>query len=552
MENGGDSAENSTTPKADSTKKDDPDKKEGDPTPVYSREVTLQAHFTFGTPSMAPVQYAHVTPTSTSSLSGRPLMASGGPSEHWQWTGDGAATGAQCSITCGREGLTMTYNAQPTSNIRGVPLVPCTICDSLVAAHPDHVTTITTTTTTSTTLPGTVASLPITTCVSATPSSPTFTRSLMDLSRPQEQPTARSLTFSGSLDRATQRPTQQRPYGRRCKSTAHIILQNNEMPGTKEMRPHEFHSTIREGDVPPIPEEGRPSSEPRGRARHRGVPESRYSGVGTFASSGWERLHTVTEEQEQSRRSHFEGGLPSVPPVPPLLPPCCPCHHCTALYTFMSSLAHERTYHTCGHHHHHHHPHHHCSQPHSHSQGQPTHPFTHSEESRVPPPKSPTSRTFNSHKCYEEEQGPLRRHDQRGAGPSTSTVPSHAQRLAPPVDQQGKARTPSPGTRPRPPPLPESPESSPSPEGPRTVRGLEQQQPHTTPRLPRRVPRMGAAAAAAAASTAAAPASYSAVQVHNCVLCTKPRATQFSLCLCLRKCRMILLVDQTNDWQLVH
>lgn len=528
MENGGDSQENSTTPKAESETKDEANRKD-DSTPVYSREVTLQAHFTFGTPSMAPVQYAHVTPTATSSLGGRPLMASGAPLEHWRWTGDGTAAGAQCSITCGREGLTMTYNAQPVGNIRGIPLVPCTICDSLVAAHPDHLTTATTTTT-STALPGTVASLPITTCLSTASTSPTFTRSLMDLSKPQEQIATRSLTFSGSLDRATQRPVQQKPYGRRCKSTAHIVLQNNEMPGPRDTRPHEFHSTMREGTTSQPLDEDRPASEPRGRARQRGGAESRFSGIG---ASGWERLHTVTEEHEQSRRSTYGRGPPSVPTMPQLMPPCCPCHHCTALYSFMSSLAHERTCHACAHHHHHHHPP--CSPPHSHTQGPPSHPYPHTEDARVPLSKAPTTRTFNSHTCYEGKPGPSWRHVQKGA--EASAVSS--QRLAPPDDtQQGKLpRTPSPGVRPRPPPLPESPESSPSPERPRRAPGVEQQQqPQTTPQLPRRVPRMGAAAAAA---TAAGSGGYSTMQVLNNVLRTtfsaEPIVPHFpSSCPCLQ------------------
>ncbi|XP_066947696.1 uncharacterized protein Pkn isoform X2 [Macrobrachium rosenbergii] len=519
MENGGDSQEKPSTPKTDKENSQG-DLQQEPQNPVYSREVTLQAHFTFGTPSMAPVQYAHVTPTSTSSLSGRPLMASGAPVEQWRWTGDGASAGAQCSITCGREGLTMTYNAQPTNNIRGIPLIPCTICDYLVAGHPEHhMPTITTTTATScSTSPGTATTLPITTCFATTPSSPTFTRSLMDLSKPQEQsPAPRSLTFSGSLDRATQRPVQQRPYGRRCKSTAHIILQNNEMQVPKETRPHEFHSTIREGEAPKEPDIERPASEPRGRARHRGGPETRFPGGGAFASGGWERLHPVTEEQE--RRSMFEGGAGGAqgPPLTPLLaPPCCPCHHCTALYSFMSSLAHERTCHACAHHHHHHHHHSPCSPSHAHSQVPTVHPCSHAEEVCGPPSKSPTTQTFNSHRCYDDQSGAPRRQDQRSTGPTSASAAGGgpSQRLVPPDRQQGKKRSPSPGAQPRRHRSPASPESSPSPE--RLGRPVGPEQPQSTPQLPRRVPRMGAAAATAAAAAAAASAAgssgYSATQ----------------------------------------
>ncbi|XP_071517170.1 serine/threonine-protein kinase N2 isoform X8 [Panulirus ornatus] len=477
------------------------DKKDQE-SPVCSRELTLQANFTFGTATMAPVQYAHVTPTSTSSLSGRPLMASGAPVEHWRWGGSGA-TGAQCSITCGREGLTMTYNAQPPAAAAAGHVhhaVPCPACTSLATGRSWHLPlpqphsppVVATAATQD------AAATTITTSITTTATSPIVTRSLVDLSRPQEQPAARRMTFSGSLDRATQRPVQQRPYGRRCKSTAHIVLQTSGSDVPREARPHEFHSTLRKDDAPSQSggaDGDRPEQEARGRARHRTTPDAVHGAVGGGQAAGyggWERLQPLSEEQETSRRLAFEAGVP----------PCCACHHCSALYSLMSSLAHERTCHACAHHHHHHHHHQPCSPTPHHSQESPAYPPSATGDARTPAgPKSPTVRTFNSHRCYEEEHAGVRRQ----APPGDHRLPA----------SQPKSRTPSPRTsrRHR---SSVSPRSSPSPD--RRGDGAEDRHPQTTPQMPRRVPRMGAAAAAAAAASAAAAAAastHSAVQAQQ-------------------------------------
>lgn len=94
-----------------------------------------------------------------------------------------------------------------------------------------------------------------------------LSRSLGDLSLPQESSAAgRSMTFSGSLDRHTPRTGPQRPYGRRCKSTAHIVLQNND--AMTHPRPlHDKH-----GASPAHLHV--PAGEARGRARHRTAPAS--------------------------------------------------------------------------------------------------------------------------------------------------------------------------------------------------------------------------------------------------------------------------------------
>lgn len=348
-------------------------------------------------PDMPPVQYAHLTPTSTHE--GRPHP---GAVEHFRWGGarpEGGAggNGAQCSISCSREGLVMTYSALP-----GPPAhTSCPLCTTLATPRACPF---------SLPPPQEPQAAPVS--QAAPEASASLSRSLCDLSRTQEPTAGRSLTFCGSLDRATPRMTPQRPYGRRCKSTAHIVLQNNE----QAPRPHEFHAT---------PAPARPQQEPRGRARQRTAhpPPQARAGLGGPGDSGggWEQAEGVV-------------------PGRVVGPPSCPCHHCSTLYSLVSTL-------TCPCHHHHHTP---CPGP---------------QGGGRPATRSPTVRTFDSHTTYDGHPAP----------PS----PRPPRRCSPP-----------------------SPRRSPSPEKRSDAAG--QPRPHTSPQAPRRVPRMGAAAATAAAAAATA------------------------------------------------
>lgn len=290
-----------------------------------------------------------------------------------------------------------------------------------------------------------------------------MSRSLGDLSQPQECGAAgRSMTFCGSLDRHTPRTAPQRPYGRRCKSTAHIVLQNNDA-AKEASRPHEFHATSGpHAHVPPL--------EARGRARQRAAPPPPPPPPppgqhGGGECGGWRR-----------------GGGGAA---------CCPCRHWTTLCPAMSG---HDPCHPCLHHYHHHHP---AACP-STLLAPCCRPYASAPQEDVSraASKSPTVRTFNSHRCYEEQCGAPR----RAPGP----VGLEAADSPPPSPRLAMRRRPSP-----------SPRASPSPER-RGAGGEDVPQPGT-PQMPRRVPRMGAAAAtAAAAAAAAATASSSAAPTQVC------------------------------------
>ncbi|CAL4064505.1 unnamed protein product [Meganyctiphanes norvegica] len=409
---------------------------------TIEKELTLQAHFAFGTPSNPTIQYANVAPTSSSS--GKPVMSKATDGDHWQWgpsdNRGASAGGAQCSITCGREGLTMTYNA--SADTVTYPSIPCDVCPD---GHADNI-----------------------------PPTPTVSRSMMDLHHSTEATvtTGRSQTFSGSLDRHTQRGTQgtglQRPYGRRCKSTAHIILQNNDVRDPGSRSKDGMHSGGR-GE-----HRGRPLLRGRGRHTERQPPDPPPEPA---TGEGWERLHNLTENLPHAHHHHHHShSCPAALPPPP--PPCCPCHHCNALYSFVTSMAHDPC-HSCQPSHHHHHPSCSCMSHHFH------------QDPPLPPKTPPTTRTYNSHRSYEEYPTSTRRRERSKAPPprsrSASPRPPPARRAASPP-----SRSPSPQHR----------------WGPRI-----------TPVLPRRVvPRMGAAATSTAPTGTQHHPGHHHGQVHKCGL----------------------------------
>ncbi|KAK3850124.1 hypothetical protein Pcinc_043151 [Petrolisthes cinctipes] len=344
--------------------------------------------------SMPPVQYAHVTPTSTHD----------GAVEHFRWGGVGpeggaGGSGAQCSISCNREGLVMTYSALPGSPVPVPAPAPapasCSLCTALAAPH---------------------------TCpFSQFPGGNAVTEAATEqiASRTQEAAAGRSSTFCGSLDRTTPRTAPQRPYGRRCKSTAHIVLQNTDQQQQETPRPHEFHATPTSDPAPAqtptrTPATPRPQQEPRGRARTRTAATPLPDRAGGMCGPGGNNEGVVG----------WGGG------------PSCTCHHCSTLYSLMTSL-------TCPCHHHQHHPHH----PH------PAH---------RPTTRSPTIRTFDSHTTYD----------------------------IPPVPPAPAPSSPRPPRRCSPP----SPCGSPPPEKPRLHTS-----PHAQRRVPRMGAAAATAAAAAAA-----------------------------------------------------
>lgn len=396
-------------------------------------------HASQGHLGVTPVQCAHAVPTSAAPHEGH--------AEEWRWcgAGRGGAGGAQCSITCGREGLVLTYNTQA-----GAPHpVPCPHC----ATPP-------------------LCSLPAPSLSPAgavepaeSAASTVLSRSMLDLSRPQQQPeecgaAGRSMTFSGSLDRHTPRQQQQqRPYGRRCKSTAHIVLQNNDATRAAP-RPHEFHATTAAPAATPTSATfttTAPPNEARGRARHRTAPQP--SPHGGAEAGGWQRVAATTTTTTSLCPCHLHHHHHHPwPPLCPLMSSHNPYHPCL----------HPHTFHPC--------PHHHPATPNPSLLAPCCHPHAPAAPGPAPPEgvgraasRSPTVRTFNSHCHYQDVASP---------------PPSP--RLA--VRRRASA----------------SPRGSPSPER----RGVQAEDvsPQGAPQLPRRVPRMGAAAAAAAATSASSAA----------------------------------------------
>lgn len=418
---------------------------EPDQSPPPAAPPPLQHHHyhqaSQGHPGVTTVQCAHVTPTAAAPLEGR--------AEEWRWCGPGrgGAGGAHCSISCGREGLVLTYNTQTGAPLPG----PCTLC----AAAPLC----------SLTAPSPAAAPAV---ISEGASEATegavntvLSRSLLDLSHPQPEECGaalRRLTLSGSLDRHTPRQQQQqRPYGRRCKSTAHIVLQNNDVTRAAP-RPHEFHATTAATSGTSTSTTfttTAPPTEARGRARHRTAPQP--SSHGGSEGGGWQRVEMAGRGVGAATGTpfcpchHHHHHHHPWPPLYPMVPGHDPCHPCLHSYAHLPC------------------PHHHLPIPTPSLLPQCCHPHA-STPCPAPPDgsvraasRSPTVRTFNSHRHYQDEASP----------PSS-----------PRLTVRRRAST--------------SPRGSPSPERRRAQ--AEDGSSHGAPQLPRRVPRMGAAAAAAAAA----------------------------------------------------
>ncbi|XP_076054610.1 serine/threonine-protein kinase N isoform X3 [Oratosquilla oratoria] len=431
------------------------------PTPLYSRELTLQAHFTFGTPSMAPGATATTTsaatgPTPRVSSTTASSSSTAEPTEEWRWNGPGA----ECSITCDRQGLSMTYNAptkspphahKPTGGARegsvgfeggggggggggGTPagdgrrgtVPPCAYCSSsaFVSSHAQQ-------------------QQP-----RPAESQPTRGRPLEKMSAKSATwvPTTsaaaaaagRSSTFSGSLDRGAEgKPSAQRPYGRRCKSTAHIVLQNNENGSRgqqqQQPRPHEFHHTGRqdrrgEGAWTGGPLPGAAQTLP-GSARVHARDQARFP-----------THHEEPEPTSASPHRHAAGDLHDLRAPAPrsccLSPPCCPCHHCSTLFNLVSSLTQERACHLCSHL-----GQHYCSVCAAAAEGA-VMGAPRGREVHAPVHASST-RTFNSHCAYEDEgRGPSHRKEHKDREISSSQgAPKH---LLGPPSSRPRSRTPSP------------------------------------------------------------------------------------------------------------
>ena len=254
--------------------------------PLYSREMTMQAHITFSASNAKGSQGTSSVPTLQ-----QPIPSN---VQH-QWKDDVA----HCFIKCGNDGLTMSYDSPSGPSV------------------PTHL------------------------------QRPSMLQIQNNSPRPIDPGgnfcPGRSATFSGG----NRTP---RLYGRRCKSTAHIVLQNSDS-SQPSMRSHEFN-----GD-----ERGRGG---RGRGRGHGNDKpSDNRNTKEYLPGGWEEPH------EHFYPSNQWCGASHLPP------PCCSCPHCSALFTLVSSLTQDRP---CPHH-----------APHCPYHGHP-------ERQHVS-----STHTFNSHRCYE-------------------------------------------------------------------------------------------------------------------------------------------------------
>lgn len=291
-------------------------------TPLFSKEMSLQAHFTFGAQTVGG-PHAEVPRISTNALCLKNGQGEPSKNKHFCWTGDG---GSHCSMACSDTGMSVAYNRTPntsevTRNLSYTsPLPVATVSDDCEE-----------------------------------------TRSKPDLP-------LRSLTFSGPNKSPR---TDQKQYNRRCKSTAHIVLQRDDK--TSKGTPHEFHSTGH-----------RNYSKPREKLDDR--PGSRQNKKPTNARNT-SALPKV-EEMEGCSSCHLQASAP-----------CCSCHHCAA--HLISSLP--CSCQSCVHFYQHlrHHmpcqaeplaPHHSCCR---------SHHYSHSPD-RCSKKYQGTS-TFNSHRAYHDE-----------------------------------------------------------------------------------------------------------------------------------------------------
>ena len=144
--------------------------------PIFTREVSLQAHFSFGSQTAGGQR---TTQTRSADGPDQPELRT----THHCWS-DGK--GGHCSVACTNNGMSLDY-INPAKHLRKDNL-----SNSTTKTH----------------------------C---------------------ETQAVRSLTFSG---RDEVNKSKQKPYDRRCKSTAHIVLKRSDEKEPKNI-PHEFHSVPR-------------------------------------------------------------------------------------------------------------------------------------------------------------------------------------------------------------------------------------------------------------------------------------------------------------------
>jgi len=181
-------------------------------TPIYSREMSMQAHFTFGN-QISSIPRFGAPPLGSNTQ--RPLADN--HQNHTCWREE---DGSRYALSCHPQGMTVRYNT------------PSYILPESNHHHYSRSNT---------------APLPIEAAVE--PSRNDTHNTEVRLAKP-----SRSSTFNCA---ESKEKVPQKPYGRRCKSTAHIVLKPNRKENQKA---HEFHDTFQrefprikpKSDAPPL------------------------------------------------------------------------------------------------------------------------------------------------------------------------------------------------------------------------------------------------------------------------------------------------------------
>lgn len=329
--------------------------------------MTLEAHFTFTSPtsststkmvsSETAAKTNITTPPSAPLVSMTPRMSSF-RGDTWQWNKDGA----RCSVVCSQHGLQMQYNTDPLNkNLRQENdremLQTSRMSEGASTSRMDS----------------NSSKAHINTTMNCQ-QTPLCENSLMPLKHAPESPSKGSRIHVA------------RPYERRCKSTAHIVLQNNAK--SEEERPREFHGTTHLEDL-------------SNRVKYRNARDQEQD-IPSYQSAS--HYHQPYYDYRQAPSTSL-----------------CSCPHCTTLHSLMTSLRCELPC-RC------HCQHHEASQK---KMAKLTHPLY---------------QTFNSHRSYETPLLP--KYCKRDNAPIMSaTMPSTTRRLDTPVPS---SHSPSPERTPTP------------------------------------------------------------------------------------------------------
>ena len=338
--------------------------------PLFSREMSLQAHFSFGgqtagAPQVNLRQISSGNPSSELDRNGAcgPLLCSKG--RHFRWRGE---DGSRCSLSCNPDSLTVSYNTPHDRSPR----------HDMVSSRDKQISSA-------------VGPLPVMLAQDSCNDDPSKAG---DSNKP-----FRSLTFSGSQAKPK---AAQKQYGRRCKSTAHIVLQQNESKASKQ--PHEFH------EVPHRRNYASPKEKNNGSLRGEDAGSEDFSRGGKGATA---RMSRIIEEDYDDNPFCYSAAETMH----------CPCYHCS-IYRMIRTMP-ACTCQSCMTDYHLHHPRHCLKYADSHYYDDRPRRSYSKPRSKSPSAcqKGPTAATFNSHRCYEGDSSHRNHRQSRSRHDSPSPRP---------------------------------------------------------------------------------------------------------------------------------